>query len=123
MKRALLALLLLPLLSACEGGRDTGTPTLGLQGNPARGQRLIRQYNCGSCHTIPGVYGAHGEVAPPLYWFSRRSFIAGELPNTPANLQRWLLDPPAVEPGTAMPRLGLKPDEARDIAAYLSTLR
>jgi cytochrome c1 len=35
----------------------------------------------------------------------------------------WLQNPQAVEPGTVMPNLGLTEIEARDIAAYLYTLR
>lgn len=62
-------------------------------------------------------------VGPPLLWFARRTFIAGELPNTPANLIRWVRNPPSVEPGTAMPVLGLDEQQARDVAAYLYTLR
>lgn len=125
MKRTRLALVaLLPLaLAACEGGRDPGEVSLRVGGNPQHGRELIQLHACGACHMIPGVHGADGLVGPPLEFFSRRSYIAGELPNNPANLQRWLLDPPAVEPGTAMPNLGLQPAEARDIAAYLSTLR
>ena len=49
--------------------------------------------------------------------------IAGELPNSPPNLVRWLLNPPSVEPGTAMPDLGLTDQQAHDIAAYLYTLQ
>jgi cytochrome c1 len=56
-------------------------------------------------------------VGPPLLWWSRRTFIAGELPNTPENLVRWIRDPQAVEPHTAMPTLGLSDAEARDVAA------
>jgi cytochrome c1 len=58
-----------------------------------------------------------------LYFFSRRTYIAGELPNTVENLVRWVKDPPAVEPGTAMPKLGLSDQQALDVAAYLYTLR
>jgi cytochrome c2 len=54
---------------------------------------------------------------------ARRSVIAGIVPNTPENLERFLLDPHAVSPESAMPRLGLRVQDARDIAAYLSTLR
>jgi cytochrome c1 len=36
---------------------------------------------------------------------------------------RWVKNPPAVEPGTAMPDLGLNDGQAYDIAAYLYTLR
>jgi cytochrome c1 len=49
--------------------------------------------------------------------------IAGELPNTPENLVRWLRNPPGVEPGTAMPNLGLSQTQAQDIAAYLDSLQ
>jgi cytochrome c1 len=49
--------------------------------------------------------------------------IAGELPNSPENLVRWLQHPKALEPHTAMPDLGLSTDQAQDIAAYLYTLR
>ena len=118
-----LVLALLPLLAACEGGRHTGSDGRHIDGDVARGHDLIERHACGACHVIPGVHGADGLVGPPLESFSRRSYIAGELPNNAANLQRWLLNPPAVEPHTAMPNLGLTPDEARDMAAYLSTLR
>jgi cytochrome c1 len=71
---------------------------------------------------IPGIHAANGLVGPPLYFFSRRTMIAGELPNTPDNLVRWIMNPPSVEPGTAMPDLGLSDQQARDAAAYLYTL-
>ncbi|MEU4214199.1 c-type cytochrome [Actinoplanes sp. NPDC026623] len=91
-------------------------------GDPARGERLIDSYGCGSCHTVPGVKGADGLVGPPLTTFGKRSYIAGELVNSGPNLQRWVMDPQAVEPGTAMPDLGVTPTDAQDIAAYLFTL-
>ena len=88
----------------------------------ARGRDLMTEYGCHTCHTIPGVRAANGAVAPPLDFFSRRSFIAGELPNTFDNLVLWLRNPVQVEPGTAMPVLGITEEQARDIAAYLYTL-
>jgi len=91
-------------------------------GSPERGARLIQSVSCGACHSIPGVPGAHGHVGPPLDSFARRTYIAGVLPNTPANLVKWVMDPPAIAATTAMPVLGLTPAEARDIAAYLYTL-
>jgi cytochrome c2 len=45
------------------------------------------------------------------------------VPNTDAQLQRWLVDPPALVPGTAMPAMGVTPADARDLAAYLRSLR
>lgn len=92
-------------------------------GDAGRGAALIASYRCGSCHTIPGIRAANGVVGPPLYFFSRRTEIAGELPNTPENLILWVRNPQSVEPRTAMPALGLDEQQARDIAAYLYTLR
>jgi cytochrome c1 len=62
-------------------------------------------------------------VGPPLTSFARRTYIAGEVPNTLEYLVRWIEMPQAIEPGTAMPNLGVTEDQARDIAAYLYTLR
>lgn len=116
-RRAAAALAL--LLAAC-GDHGAAVAT---GGDARRGAQLVHDIGCGSCHTIPGIRGARGLVGPPLYFFSRRTYIAGQLPNTPANLVRWIMDPPAIEPGTAMPRLGLDEQQARDVAAYLYTLR
>ena len=55
--------------------------------------------------------------------FGRRVYIAGEVPNTSENLVQWLEVPQSIEPGTAMPNLGVTEGEAREIAAYLYTLR
>ena len=92
------------------------------RGDPERGARLIVDYGCGSCHGIPGIAGADGLVGPPLDQFSRRSYIAGALPNSAENLTRWISEPQDIEPGTAMPDLGVTTEEARDITAYLYTL-
>jgi len=92
-------------------------------GDVARGRAKIREYGCGSCHMIPGITGADGRVGPPLDHWSRRVFIAGQVPNTLDFLIRWIEVPQAIEPGTAMPNLRVTEGEARDIAAYLYTLR
>lgn len=83
---------------------------------------MIRDAGCGGCHTIPGIREAHGRVGPPLSFFSARTFIAGRLPNTPGNLIAWIRDPPSLAPDTAMPRMGLSEQQARDAAAYLYTI-
>ena len=110
-------------LTGCTGGHTSRSVHLGVPGNPDEGRHLIVSYGCGSCHTVPGIYTARGLVGPPLYFFGRRTMIAGELPNSPDNLVRWLRNPKAVEPGTAMPNLGLSQQQAQDIAAYLYTLQ
>ena len=89
---------------------------------PERGRALILSYGCGTCHHVDGVRGARGTVGPPLGAFAQRSVVAGILPNTPRVLVSWLMDPPALDPRTAMPSVGLDEAQARDIAAYLYTL-
>jgi mono/diheme cytochrome c family protein len=125
--RRRLAVLLAPLLvaSACRGRVSDQSLAYSVPdgGDPGRGRAVIEHFDCGSCHTIPGVRGARGLVGPPLLWYSRRSFIAGELPNTPENTVRWVRAPESVEAGTAMPAAGLSEQQARDVAAYLFTLR
>jgi cytochrome c1 len=87
------------------------------------GARLIQSYGCGSCHVVPGIEGADGVVGPPLMQIGRRIYIAGTLRNTSGNLVRWLRNPQQVLPGNAMPDMGLSEADARDVAAYLYTLR
>jgi cytochrome c1 len=69
------------------------------------------------------VHNADGNVGPPLTRFGDRTYIAGMLRNTPPNLIRWIREPQAVIPGNAMPNMGISEVDARDIAAYLYTLR
>lgn len=72
---------------------------------------------------MPRVPAARGTLAASLERYGRRSYIAGRVPNTPATLARWIADPQAVVPGTAMPDMGVSDADARDIAAYLGQLR
>ena len=88
-----------------------------------RGRAAIRRYGCGSCHSIPGITGAGGLVGPPLGQIASRVYIAGVLPNEPDNMIRWIQNPPSVDEKTAMPNMGVTARDARDIAAYLYTLR
>jgi cytochrome c len=117
------ASLLLLLLGGCRGGRYTPGAEVVPGGDPQAGAQLIESYHCGACHTIPGIRGADGLVGPPLTLFGRRTYVGGEVPNTPPNLIQWIMDPAAIEPGTAMPALGLSEQQARNVAAYLYTLR
>lgn len=88
-----------------------------------RGKRLLDQYQCGSCHAIPGVPAARGAAGPPLEAFGRRSYIAGHIPNREDLLAQWIVDPHAKISTTTMPSMGVSPDDARDMAAYLHSLR
>jgi cytochrome c len=126
MRRALLGLVSLFAAAAalgCSGERMPRSTYQVALGNPQEGRRIIRETRCGSCHTIPGVKGAYGDVGPPLADFAYRSYIAGAEPNTPENLAHWIERPDEIDPDTAMPVLGLSDGEADAVAAYLYTLR
>lgn len=111
--------------AACGGDGDAQRAAAGVLagGDAARGRQLMREYGCGSCHVIPGVIGAHGRVGPPLDGIADRRYLAGSLPNTPEEMLRWIQHPRALAPNTAMPEMGVRPDEARDMASHLYTLR
>lgn len=111
------------LLSGCTGGKVLGSYKVATGGNAIRGEQVIVQYKCGSCHTIPGIPRANGVFGPPLNEMARRSIVAGEFPNEPEILTRWVQSPTSMKPATAMPDLGLSNQQARDVAAYLETLR
>ena len=91
-------------------------------GDPERGIVAIQSYGCGACHNIPGVAGANALVGPPLDYWAERDFIAGKLPNEPSHLAAWIRFPQAIEPGSAMPNMGVTEQDARDISAYLYSL-
>jgi cytochrome c1 len=114
-----LALLALLALSGCD--RRSAAAATGP--DPRHGAVLMAQHGCGACHSIPGVTGARGRVGPPLDAFGQQAMIAGMLPNTPDNLATWIKTPQSVTPGNAMPNTELSDHDARDIAAYLDTLR
>lgn len=84
-----------------------------------RGKLALTQYGCQSCHRIPGVTGPLTYVGPNLDGLAGRSFIAGKLPTSEANLAHWIRAPQQAKPGTTMPALGVTERDARDMAAYL----
>lgn len=88
-----------------------------------RGRAAMREYGCIACHDIPGVTGALIQVGPPLSGMGKREWIAGRLPNNVDNMVAWIRDPKRIDPATAMPDMGVTPQHARDMAAYLKTLR
>jgi cytochrome c len=110
------------LMAACRPQDDRTARQL-TGGDPKRGRELIHAYGCGTCHTVPGVRGAGGLVGPPLTAIADRMFLAGQLPNTPENMKKWIRAPQSVEKGTAMPDMNVSENDARHMAAYLYTLR
>ncbi len=91
-------------------------------GDVGRGRFAVSQYGCHGCHRIPGITGAKVDVGPPLGGIARRQLIAGQIANTPETMVRWIRNPQDVDALTAMPNLGVTEHDARDIAAFLSTL-
>jgi cytochrome c2 len=116
-----LAFMLLSALAAAACGREPA-PALP-EGDAERGRQLLRQFACGSCHHIPGVVAAQGNVGPPLGGIARRVYLAGTLPNTPQNMAAFIREPQKADPRTAMPAMGVTEDQARDMTTYLYTLR
>jgi cytochrome c len=116
------------LVSACTSSaapaakRGAGDPSPAA----AEGKTLFVSRGCIACHRAPGVPEAQGTIGPNLRGVgdpNAHPKIADAVQNTHDNLVRWLVNPPAVKPGTAMPSLGLSQDEAGKIAAFLETLK
>src|SRR3979490_1012792 len=96
-----------------------------------QGVKVILTRGCGGCHTIPNIPGASGTIGPNLgpngdipALRDRKTLAGGVVPNNSVDDQaKWILDPPTLQPGTAMPKLGLSPDEAAAAAAYLYSIQ
>ena len=111
------AVILFVAIVACS--RREATVSIG---DPVRGRKLTASYGCNACHSIPGVAG-QAMVGPPLTNMASRAYIAGRLPNQPLDMIDWIRAPRAIDPGTAMPDLGVTERDARDMTAFLFTLR
>lgn len=108
------------LLCACQPHAPAPPAMEG--GSARQGRALLAQFQCGSCHRIPGVEAARGSAGPSLEGFARRSYVAGRWPNRQDVLVRWIANPQVMAPGTLMPAMGVSPSDARHMAAYLYTL-
>ena len=93
---------------------DRGSPP-GVLGDARRGRVMLGAYGCTACHD--------GDVGPPQDHMASRSYIAGRIPNIPIRMQQWIEHPQLLKPGSTMPELGVRERDARDITAYLATLR
>jgi cytochrome c len=111
-------------MASCNGRDAVREDAITLTGgDPDKGIAAIGRYGCGSCHDIPGIRSARGTVGPPLGRIAVRTYLAGHLSNTPANMMQWIQHPQHIERGTVMPEMGITADDARDITAFLYMLR
>jgi cytochrome c len=111
-------------LQGAHGRSEARAVAAALTGGDAeRGKRAIQQGGCGACHEIPGVDRADGQVGPSLKKIAVRAFLAGDQPNDPAHMIQWVQHAQAIRPGSGMPDIPMTDQRARDIAAYLYTLK
>lgn len=122
MKRLLIVVTLLAL-AGCNKRYERNEVSEVTGGNPQRGEKLVQQYGCQACHTISALPGPRGVVGPPLDHIAVRGYIAGKLPNNAQTMELWLQNPQKLDPQNAMPNLGISAPDAKDIAAYLFTLK
>ena len=88
-----------------------------------RGKQVFLNNACASCHTISGT-SAQGRIGPDLsHLMTRKTLAALTIPNTRAQLARWITDPQQVKPGNKMPGLNLRPSQFHALVAYLESLR
>jgi mono/diheme cytochrome c family protein len=81
----------------------------------ATGKQLFySKYGCNSCHIVD-YKTDKGYVGPALTGVGNRL--------TAAWTYTWLKDPNALRPGTLMPNFNMKDDDARNLTAFLMTLK
>ena len=109
--------LALLVVSAIPGVVPASGGVVATGGDAERGEVLFQAKGCATCHVhrrIPGRTGEFGggypAAAPDLTRYA----------NDPELLRRWLRDPQAVKPTTAMPNLDLSDDEIADLIAFLN---
>lgn len=96
--------------AAAPGAAHPGASDLAGQGKELYGAK-----GCVACHG-PNLQGG---VGPSLQRFGGKADIVGVAPLNAENLKKWLTDPAAMKPGTAMPKLGLGDRELEALVAFL----
>jgi cytochrome c len=104
-------------------GRPETRAAIHGRGNSEHGKQLIAQYGCMTCHNIPGIEGPRGMVGPSLDHLASRKWIDSKFPNDAESMTRWLQNPQSMDPQSNMPNVGVTPADARDMTAYLATLK
>ncbi len=91
-------------------------------GDASRGEKLVAARGCFGCHEIDprpdaprDLIGTYRQFGPNLAGIGSKA--------SKDWIAQWILDPKKWNPDTKMPNLRLAPQEALDIAEYLSTLK
>lgn len=90
-------------------------------GDAAKGKTVFQTSGCLGCHTVKEGDRTVGPAEKPRYNVPDLSRIAEK--TTPEWLYAWVRDPRHYYPDTRMPDLRLSDEEARDVTAYLATLK
>jgi cytochrome c oxidase subunit 2 len=99
-----------------SAGEPTGADAM-------RGRALFLSSNCAQCHSVRGT-AAVGSLGPDLTHVGSRSLLAaGTVPNEPAKLAAWIVDPQSLKSGSTMPSSRLPPEDVRALVAYLGGLQ
>jgi cytochrome c oxidase subunit 2 len=86
----------------------------------AAGEKLFQAKGCVGCHSLNAVNAPKGMIGPNLANVGARSYIgAGSFKNTDETLARWIQNPQAMKKGVLMPNLGVTPEEAKSLVAFL----
>jgi cytochrome c oxidase subunit II len=86
----------------------------------AAGEKLFTAKGCVGCHSLQAVDAPKGMIGPNLANVGARSYIgAGSFKNTDENLSRWIQNPQKLKQGVLMPNLGVTPNEAKSLVAFL----
>jgi cytochrome c oxidase subunit 2 len=89
----------------------------------AEGRAIFERNACISCHTVEGTV-ATGRFGPDLTHVGSRDTIAsGSVPNTPANLRKFIDNPAHFKPGVLMPPMHLNDHDLDAVTMYLTTLK
>ncbi|HEU4616565.1 MAG TPA: cytochrome c oxidase subunit II [Gammaproteobacteria bacterium] len=88
------------------------------------GRNAFEENACALCHTVRGTR-ARGSVAPDLtHVGGRLTIAAGNLPNTRARMQAWIVNAQAIKPGNRMPPLEQFDGRTLNaLAAYMESLK
>ncbi|HEY9787903.1 MAG TPA: c-type cytochrome, partial [Candidatus Obscuribacterales bacterium] len=102
------------------------TPDISPSINPARGQKLIAQRQCVTCHQINGKELKAGSGLKWYHDMKAARRMAPDLASVPRKLNpdwadRWIENPHAIMPDTTMPNVALTREEASAIRSYLAS--